>query len=101
MECPPDVSGDIFECEADLKNCFYQCGIEGWLSRYFAFSGTVSLDWCSRAGIHTDVDGNRLDSSSSYYPVLTVLPMGFSWSFFVVQQMVLGLCAESGLQTEI
>ncbi len=30
------ISG-VYEAEADLENCFFQCGIDLWLSEYFCF----------------------------------------------------------------
>ena len=36
----------------------------------------------------TDVDGEPLVAGEEYELCLSVLPMGFSWSFWIVQEMV-------------
>ena len=86
----------IFEAEADLKNCFYQCGIDPWLMEYFCFDDLVPGSFAQDIGVTLDIHGQEI-GSSEVYPCLTVLPMGFNWSFWIVQEMVTNLCEKSGL----
>ena len=72
--------------EADIQNCFYQIGVEPWLSEFFAF-GAEDVSWIRSLGVQHDLHGNPLPLSGSLHPVFTVLPMGWSWSFWIVQQM--------------
>ena len=91
-----NTSGEtLYEAEADLRNCFYQCEMESWMAPYFCFDFCVDQVWCAENGIALDVDGNHIQPDENYYVCLSVLPMGFSWSFWIVQEMVVGLCQEA------
>ena len=90
----------IYMGEGDLKNCFYQCGIESWLSEFFTFEEEIQVEWAKQEGFTETVDGEALIEGETYFLCLKVLPMGFSWSFYLVQEMVVHLCREGGIPSE-
>ena len=50
-------------------------------------------------GLVHDIDGNAL-GGGAYALCLTALPMGFSWSFWLVQEMHYDALRESGFPAE-
>ena len=76
----------IYIAEADIQNCFYQIGLPSDLARYFCFEHTYSREDLQQLGLSRDLDGYQLDSDP-YYLCLTALPMGFSFSFWIVQEL--------------
>eukprot|EP00973_Karenia_brevis_P041405 5728577-Karenia_brevis.AAC.1 len=85
-----------YESEADIENCFYQCGIpEDW-SEYLTFPDCLSLEECKFLGLTHFLGGAPIGPSSRVFLGLTVLPMGFSWSFWIVQQIHQDLIAKAG-----
>lgn len=68
---------------ADIQDCFYAVHIPELMQRYFCLGGSLGVD-----EIHAIAGCDLgLDHSLDYHPCFTVLPMGFSWSFFLVQQI--------------
>ena len=67
------------------------------MAPYFCFDFCVDQVWCAENGITLDVDGAHIQPDEMYYVCLSVLLMGFSWSFWIVQEMVVGLCQEAGV----
>ena len=47
-------------------------------------------------GASTDIFGRAFEAGESLFPCLTVLPMGWSWSFWIVQQIHEQLIAKEG-----
>ena len=84
LEVPPD--SELFCGQLDIKDCFYECGIPPSFGELFGLDAAfVGADLLAR-GI-TKIDGLPLVSEKTYYICLCVLPMGFSWSFWLVQCM--------------
>eukprot|EP00969_Alexandrium_andersonii_P022985 1005666-Alexandrium_andersonii.AAC.1 len=71
---------------ADIKNCFYQCGVPPEWSEFFALDAVTGEE---AAGFGQDIDiwGVAVAPAQKYYPVLRVLPMGWTWSFWIVQTL--------------
>ena len=90
---------DVFIGTADIKNCFYQCGVPKNLSRYFAFDAVPS-SWALDMGALTTIDGEPIYECGRLYPVLLVLPMGWSWSFYIVQMLHIQILVECGFKQE-
>ena len=90
----------LYEAEADLKNCFYQMGIEEWLSLYFCFEDRVPGSFIQDLGCKCDVTGVSISRTDVLYPCLVVLPMGFSWSFWIVQELVTQLSVQAGVNRD-
>ena len=79
---------DLFIGGADIQDCFYACKIPPELSRYFCLSQDITVgearaitgeclpDW---------MDG--LNDGAVVSPCINVLPMGYSWSFYLVQKL--------------
>eukprot|EP00435_Cladocopium_sp_Y103_P007924 s2848_g2.t1 len=68
---------------ADIQDCFYAVHIPEKMQEFFCLEG-----WLDSRDIYK-ISGGALqfDESRSYVPCFTVLPMGFSWSFYLVQQI--------------
>ena len=69
---------------ADIQDCFYAARTSPELSNYFCLSQDISY---SEA---LEVWGDDFpfgDLRGSLSPCITVLPMGYSWSFFLIQKL--------------
>ena len=88
---------DVFIASADIKACFYQCGISPELSRWFCLP-PVTREEAILLGLKT-AGGKDVDSgfSSKVWPALTVLPAGFSWAFWLVSRAHLHILKLAGL----
>ena len=95
MRAPP--GSQLYTASADVEACFYQCGIQEELSRYFCLppvSGAEAL----RAGLTHWGDGEAIDSSvRGVSPALAVMPMGFSWAMWLMQGAHIHLIQRAGL----
>ena len=73
---------------ADIQDCFYACRLPKGLESFFCFLNDLRLGEVRRLwpelvqDTYDHVDGDEMIS-----PCLGVLPMGFSWSFFLVQRL--------------
>ncbi|CAK0906068.1 unnamed protein product, partial [Prorocentrum cordatum] len=74
---------DLWVSLSDIKDYFYACGIDDDLSSYFCLDDVPG--W-----LVSELEGN--DSRFSHFygrdavaPAFRVLPMGFSWSFYLAQ----------------
>ena len=82
-----DDETDMWITLSDIKDYFYALGIPVELSAYFCLpdvpaSLVKELEAAQYGPKHFFAD---LEPSLSVAPALTVLPMGFSWSFFFAQ----------------
>ena len=73
---------------ADIQDCFYACFMPKELTEFFCLSWDLSLEEAIAVG-----DGELPEALHGcnpefrVAPCLRVLPMGFSWSFYLVQQL--------------
>eukprot|EP00959_Pyramimonas_sp_CCMP1952_P285458 5968648-Pyramimonas_sp.AAC.2 len=91
----PDEASPVFVATGDVKNCCYQCGVPSALSEYFSFEavdGATQKKW----GATSDVWGLSLPEGGEVFPRLLVLPMGWTWSFYIVQALHAELLREAG-----
>lgn len=78
---------------SDICDCFYACVGPPGLENYFCFSHDVSVnDIHEITQGHFDVSGLN---PQKICPCLRVLPMGFNWSFFLVQALHEAACISS------
>lgn len=77
----PDGS-NLYVAGADIRDCFYAVHMETGLQQFFGLKWNVTGEEVSRItkGQHSGFGDNTV-------PVIQVLPMGFSWSFFLVQHL--------------
>ncbi len=88
-----DDGQELFFLVQDVANCFCNFRIPEWLSQRFGLRGVTA----QALGL-TSLDGHSLDPQQLIFPVMKVLPMGFSWSVhwaqlthrFLVDQCDLG-----------
>ena len=86
----------LFISGGDIKDCFYACKLPQELQEYFALSFDVSLREAVSIGGEEIVDlFPNLDLDALISPCLNVLPMGFSWSFYLVQSLHVQACIKS------
>ena len=91
------VGQQLFISGGDIKDCFYACGLPSSLRDYFCFSFDISIDE-ARDIFGADFLANSADSfleRGTISPCLDVLPMGYSWSFYLVQSLHVQACLES------
>ncbi len=75
----PEPGAEVFGVAANIKNCFYQCGVEADMRPYFCFQ-----DQLSPAGLHVTQGESPIrwigpaSGDGSAFLALNVLPMGFS-----------------------
>ena len=67
---------------------------------FFCFDDIVPFKWLVSIGACKSIDGLDIRSDVPVWPTLTVLPMGFSWSFWVVQELVSHLVQQSGVSRD-
>lgn len=73
----------LYLSSADIQDCFYAVHIPEKMQEFFCLEG-----WLDASDIYNISRGAlQLDDSVRYTPCFTVLPMGFSWSFYLVQQI--------------
>ena len=88
----------VFFADANIKNCFYQRGMpESW-SEYFVLI-EIPREFVRARGITKLINGNAIPATGPLFAVLTVLPMGWSWSFYIVRTLHEKLTAEVGFPT--
>lgn len=78
MEIPPEHN--LFISGADIQDCFYAIHIPEAMMQFFCLEFDISgadADWVSAGSFGGD-------SAESFSPCINVLPMGFSWSFYLV-----------------
>ena len=80
MQIPAEKQ--LFLAGCDIRDCFYAVQVEDKLSDYFCLMQDVTGDELYR--ISNGLLGES-GGSGFYSPAISVLPMGFSWSFFLVQ----------------
>ena len=89
-----------FSCQ-DIAHCFYQLRLPEELRQLFGLRPLSAHD----AGVTHTSAGIPVEPSTKLWPVLRVLPMGFSWSVFLCQAAHRNLLEksklESGLTCEI
>ena len=73
----------MFFAGVDVKNAFYQHAIPQWLSEYFCFEPVYGWELL-KAGV-ASFEGMAVVAETSYFPQLSVAPMGWSWAPFLVQ----------------
>ena len=69
---------------ADIRDCFYAVRLPHGLEQFFVLRSDLTRDeaiWVTR--------GNQAfaEEQSRFCPAIVVLPMGFSWSFYLVQNI--------------
>ncbi|CAE7354645.1 unnamed protein product [Symbiodinium sp. CCMP2592] len=72
---------------ADIADCFYGCRLPAGMESFFCFKEDLTVK--EARALFQDLPEwvNDLDEHSIVSPCLSVLPMGFSWSFYIVQQL--------------
>ena len=69
------ASLDLPNADADIKKCFYQCGMPATWSDYFCLA-EVPRYFLVSLGVTTLIGGEPLPSEGTFFVALTVLPWG-------------------------
>ena len=77
-----DNSDDLFIAGADIRDCFYAVTMPQGLRQYFGLASDISDE-----ELRLVTGGKESGFGHKVVPVIKVLPMGFSWSFFLVQHL--------------
>ena len=75
-------SQQLFMSGADIQDCFYAVHIPAEMMSFFCFESDISgseASWVS--------NGSWCGDGDHWSPCINVLPMGFSWSFYLVQHI--------------
>ena len=82
----------LFTAGADIQDCFYACNMPDGMKQFFCLMSDLSVHECCEVfgGKPADYEGQHRIA-----PCITVLPMGFSWSFYIVQQLHEQACLRS------
>ena len=75
-------SQQLYISGADIQDCFYAVHIPETMMRYFCLEFDISSE-----EVRTVTGGSFSDVGGPISPCINVLPMGFSWSFFLVQHI--------------
>ena len=89
----------------DAKCWFDQLRLPESLRRWMARPPVTTEELAKIGGLTESEQAAVLESGESwrdgpYYPVSRVWPMGFSWSSFVAQEELLGICNQAGLSED-
>ena len=107
VPCPPGDRAGVFSsfggksanlhvAGADIKDCFYACRLPESLRPYFCFSFDITIEEARHIYNTTELESFSDFSSRDFVsPCLDVLPMGYSWSFFLVQALYVQACLKS------
>eukprot|EP00438_Fugacium_kawagutii_P033140 Skav227543 [mRNA] locus=scaffold2241:169914:174596:- [translate_table: standard] len=71
----------LYVAGADIKDCFYAVSMPSYLWDFFGLELDISLAEAR------SIWGDEINTQGTITPCITVLPMGFSWSFYLVQQI--------------
>jgi hypothetical protein len=74
----------LFTAGCDIQGCFYAAKMPEGLEQFFCLHQNLSADEVYRV-FRDDVDLDRF--SGVYVPCVNVLPIVFSWSFYIIQQL--------------
>lgn len=94
LEVPPGQK--LYNASADVKACFYQCGIGPELADFFSLLD-VAADEAYDIGLSHFNDGSPILPQDEAVTNLIVTPIGFRWAFWFVQRMHLLLVEGSGV----
>ena len=91
---PPDA--DLYISGGDIRDCFYACRLPDELLQYFCFSFDITVAEAAQINGGDIPPGlEDLPADTMVSPGLNVLPMGFSWSFYLVQALHVQACIDS------
>ena len=82
----------LYTAGADIQDCFYACNLPAGMGQFFCLLHDLSPE----EGV--EVFGGSIDEfreMDRISPCITVLPMGFNWSFYLVQQLHEQACLDS------
>lgn len=82
MYIPP--GHNMYLSGADIKDCFYAVRLPKDLAMYFGLHRDLSVE---EATLVSGLGAEYFSGYGNITPVISVLPMGFSWSFFLVQHI--------------
>ena len=86
----------LYIAGGDIKDCFYACRLPEALTSYFAFTWDVPVrDAVEIMGKTTVVSLMAWICLRQLAPASVFFPMGFSWSFYLVQALHVQGCLES------
>ena len=80
-ECELEPDTNLFLAGADIRDCFYAVNMDQGLQQYFGLYSDISDSEI------LEVTGGAVTGGGRNVPVISVLPMGFSWSFYLVQEL--------------
>ena len=80
VEMDASPNGPVYFASGDIKDCFYHLGVPPGLEQWF------SLPWIHRRHLPKNLTGITSEDPDAWIvPLLTVLPMGWSWSLYFAQ----------------
>ena len=83
----PEV-GTLYCSQADVKDCFHECLTPPGLQEYFGLLSVTVQEALEAGFTHVaDVPLRELPREAMVDPVITTFPMGFTWSFWFIQQL--------------
>ena len=85
LEVESSEGQTLFVSQADVQDCFWQCQVPHDLALWFGMDvvpGWLLLEW----GVD-NVEGIPIGTHEFIHPVISCLPMGWSWAMWFVQQL--------------
>ena len=79
-----DDDQNLYMAGADIQDCFYAVRLPAGFEQFFVLREDLTFD---EANWVTRFDGSVCASMRRFCPAIVVLPMGFSWSFYLVQHI--------------
>ena len=75
---------ELFASGSDIRDCFYACYCPQGMEKYFCLVKDISPE---DAAYVTGRPRDVFEDMARVSPCIVVLPMGFSWSFYLVQAL--------------
>ena len=82
LELPSEEK--LFVAGSDIQDCFYAAKLPKGMEECFCLHKDLSREDAVEV---FGADFGQFSHLSSFIPCITVLPMGFSWSFYIIQQL--------------
>lgn len=76
-------SANLYVSSGDIKDYFYACGIGPKLSEYFSLPPLTAQE-VRHLGLVGSIDAS-IAAEDRVFPQLAVMPMGWSWAFYLAQ----------------
>ena len=85
-----DHADTLYTSTVDVRDCFYRIRVPDWFAEYFALPPIDAAD----------ISSTRGRFAGRVFPCIAALPMGFTWSLYIAQEINRARVVASGMPAE-